>query len=401
MSSLAHAIPATEQPGHPISALALVETVTAVEVFTENGLDPLIERIEQEARMIALDISTPKGRKEIASLAHKIAKSKTALDDMGKKLVAGWKDQAKKVDVERARAWDRLESLQKEIRQPLTDWENRDKQRIADHEANLVTIANLGNHTAVNWQTMPVEDMNERLKTILTDKTDWQEFSVKAKQAIEAATDAIAAAILKRQKHDAEQAELARFRKEEEERKQRARDEALKAEAAEKAKKEAEEKHRKEAERVMAARVAEQEEARKREEVIRLEKERAERQKREAEARAEQEKKNRVAAEAKAKEDARIAAEKAEVDKKKAEEVAAKRERERIAAEKKAEAEAKAKREADTKHKAKINHEALHAILSIVFSDDPEVLNEFQRNTGKNLIKAIAEGQVPHITISY
>ena len=131
---------AIQKPAHPISALALVETVTAAQVFTENGLDSLIERIEKEARTTALDISTPKGRKEIASLAAKIAKSKTTLDRMGKELVSGWKEQAKKVDLERSRAWDRLEALQKEIRQPLTEWENADKDRIAAHEARLAQI---------------------------------------------------------------------------------------------------------------------------------------------------------------------------------------------------------------------------------------------------------------------
>src|ERR1700729_269981 len=129
MTALAQAVQ-DDGPAHPISALALVETVTAVQVFTENGLDSILERIEKEARTTALDISTPKGRKEIASLAHKIAKSKTALDKMGKDLVSGWKDKAKKVDAERARAWDRLEALQEETRQPLTEWENREKDRV-------------------------------------------------------------------------------------------------------------------------------------------------------------------------------------------------------------------------------------------------------------------------------
>lgn len=412
------AYPETAQ-AHPISALALVETVTAVEVFTEDGLDPILDRIETEVRSIALDISTDKGRKEIASVAHKIAKSKTALDKMGKDLVAGWKDNAKKVDIERARAWDRLEALQKEIRQPLTEWENRDKQRIADHEANLVTIANLGNHTAANWQTMPVEEMNERLKTILGGKTDWQEFSLRAKLAVESASEAIAAAILKRQKHDSEMAELARLRKEEEERKQREHEDRLKAAAAETARKEAEEQARKAAEAEAARVKAEQEKAEKDRLRIQREKEAAEakakrdaeeaatreakiaREKEEAEARAAQAVKDRIAAEAKAKEDARIAAEKAERDKKAAEEAATKRERDRIVVEKKIEADAKAKREADKAHRAKINNEAMQALLSIMFSDDPQYATEIQKVGAMEIVKAIAKGEIPHITISY
>jgi colicin import membrane protein len=268
---------------HPVSALALIETVTAAEVFTERGLDSLIERIETEARTTALDISTAKGRKEIASLAAKIAKSKTALDRMGKELVSGWKDQAKKVDVERSRAWDRLEALQKEIRQPLTAWEDREKQRVADHEANIVTIAMLGNHAAANWQTMPVEEMNARLNKVLTDKTDWQEFSVRAKQEIESASNAIAAALIKRQAHDAEQAELARLRREEEERKQRAREDAIRAEAAEKARLAAELEAKQDAEAEAARVKAEQDNAEKERQRIQREKDEAEERARKAE----------------------------------------------------------------------------------------------------------------------
>lgn len=410
MTAVAQALsePATEKPAHPVSALALVETVTAVEVFSENGLDPILERIEKEARSTALDISTPKGRKEIASLAAKIAKSKTALDKLGKDLVAGWKDQAKKVDIERARAWDRLESLQKEIRQPLTEWENRDKERVATLEAALVEIAEAARHTEANWQTLPLPAMNDRLKEMLSDKTDWHEFSVKAKQAIEAATDAIASAILKRQRHDADQAELARHRKEEEERKQREHEERLKAEAAEKARKEAEEKARKAAE-AEAARVA-ADKAKAEQERLRIqrEKEAAEakarrdaeeaaareakvnREKSEAEARAAQAEKDRIAAEKKAKEDAQIAAEKAGADKKAAEQAAANRERQRIEDEKKAEAAATAKREADKEHRRKINSEAWHVLKNIV---TPPQATE--------IIEAIAKGQIPHIKISY
>jgi colicin import membrane protein len=87
------------------NALTLIETAKPLDLFANNGLDQVIEKIEQEARSIVLDISTAQGRKDIASLAFKIAKSKTHLDNVGKELVSGWKEQAKKVDAERARSW--------------------------------------------------------------------------------------------------------------------------------------------------------------------------------------------------------------------------------------------------------------------------------------------------------
>ena len=45
-------------------------------------------------------------------------------------------------------AWDRLEALQKEVRQPLTDWENREKNRIAEHEAAIAEMASTSASTS-------------------------------------------------------------------------------------------------------------------------------------------------------------------------------------------------------------------------------------------------------------
>lgn len=388
--------------------LVVSKALNPIEVFTGNGLDSILERIEKETRSIALDISTPKGRKEVASLAHKVAQSKTALDKAGKDLVAGWKEQAKKVDLERARAWDRLEALQKEIRQPLTEWEDRDKNRIAAHEAALSELAGAGPFTLQNWQSLPVQAMQDRLAEIQNDKRDWQEFSAKAKQATEASIAAITSAIAKRQTHDAEQAELARLRKEEEERKQRAHEGKIRTEAAEKARLQAEEKARKEAEAEAKRVAAEKSKAESERQRVQREKEDAEaraakaesdriaaeqkaaREKALADERAAQAEQARIAAEKKAAEDARLAADKAAKDKKAAEEAAAERERARIAAEKKAEAEAAAKREADKEHRRKINTEAWHVLKNLVGNDG-----------ATNVIEAIAKGQIPHIKIAY
>lgn len=55
-------------------------------------------------------------------------------------LVADRKKELKAIDAEGARIWDELEALQKEVRQPLTEWENRDKERIAMSEQVWASI---------------------------------------------------------------------------------------------------------------------------------------------------------------------------------------------------------------------------------------------------------------------
>jgi hypothetical protein len=60
-----------------IMDLVVIEKKNAMAVFTNNDqLDPLIER-SKEARSLVPDVTTKKGRDAIASMAHKVARSKT------------------------------------------------------------------------------------------------------------------------------------------------------------------------------------------------------------------------------------------------------------------------------------------------------------------------------------
>ena len=100
------------------------------DLFQTGGTEDLISRIEEEARSVLPDVSTPKGRKAVASNASKVARSKTYLDGLGKELVASLKQQSKLIDEERRRMRTRLSELKTEVRRPLTDFENREKARV-------------------------------------------------------------------------------------------------------------------------------------------------------------------------------------------------------------------------------------------------------------------------------
>lgn len=106
------------------------QDINPVEIFTSNGLDPLLERITAAVNEFDPDVTTPAGRKEIASLARKVASSKTFLDNAGKDLVSNWKDKSKKVDAERKRMRDYLDDLKEKARKPLTEWEVVEKARL-------------------------------------------------------------------------------------------------------------------------------------------------------------------------------------------------------------------------------------------------------------------------------
>lgn len=123
-----------------MSDLIVLEQLTPATVFKEGGGDPVIEQIKQEVLSVDRDISTEEGRKNVASLAYKVARSKTLLDEMGKTFAADLKKQTKAIDNERARIWDALEALQKQVRQPLTEFEDAETSRIQEHEGTLLKI---------------------------------------------------------------------------------------------------------------------------------------------------------------------------------------------------------------------------------------------------------------------
>jgi peptidoglycan DL-endopeptidase RipA len=345
------------------NALIILESGNPKELFAINGLDEFINKIREEVADSPKDVSTESGRKAIASLAYKVAKSKIALEKLGKESIEDLQKTVKAVIAERIRGVNALQEIQDEIRKPLTEWENAEKERVEKHEANISEIIKGGEFTLANWQTLGVSLMDERLAEIIGDKQDWQEFKLRAENEIQKAIDRIKTAILMRKTYDAEQAELARLRAEQVAREQKEREDKIALEAAEKARLEAEAK-------------------------AKLEAERAEREKQEAISRAEKAEADRILAE----NNAILAAKIAEgiAERNKIEAVAAEKKRhDDEAARIKAETE---KREADTKHKAKINNEALKALGA---------LPNMNEGVAKSIVEAIAKGLIPHIRINY
>ena len=373
--------------------IALIEIPNPLVVFsTPKGLDAIIDKIEKEVRSIDRDISTAKGRDNIRSVAAKLAKSKTALDKMGKDLTTEQRAQIDAVNAERKRAWERMEALQEEIRKPLTDWEEAEKNRVKGHEDALQHIVQMA-----DFATVPTtEEIEARIKQFSSlAPRQWQEFEVRYNDAVKTLSGALETRLTVSQKQDAERAELERLRKEELERKQREHEERIAREAAEKAKAESEAKAKADAEALAAKVKAEQEKA----EQDRL---RIIREKEESEAKAKKADEDRIAAikEAETKAElerlAAIGREKlAKIQAEKDAEAAAQRERDKIAAEKKAEEEALAKREADKNHKKKINNEIHTAILAAMDT------NESLSDQAKAIVIALANGSVPHVKIQY
>lgn len=351
------------------TALVRIESMTGIDLFKPGMIDPLFEQIEREVRERAaeLDISTETGRKEMASLAYKIARSKTFVDEQRKKLVTDEKKRLKAIDEEGARIWDKFEALQKDVRKPLTEWENAEKNRVVGHEEHLRLMAEAGALSG----PLNLDEIEAKIERVmeLSDRP-WEEFAARAAKAKEIALFGLDGAVTRAKEAIAQREELERLRKAEQERAIKAREEAA-AKAA-----------REDAERKAA------EQARQAREAAEKERQRVENERIEAEARAKQAE-ARVKSEAE--ESARRASE-AAVRAEQEKEEAVEAERARAAAELKRKSDEAAARERNKAHKGKINREARDAIM---------------RNTGleiegaESVIEAIAKGSIPNVSISY
>ena len=135
----------------PETALLIIKPENLHDLFTLPGaLNPILADIATRARSLVTDVSTKRGRDQIASLAYSVAKTKTKLEAFGKELNAKLKELPKLVDANKKQAWDFLEALQAEVRKPLTDYEAEqarvEAQRVADEAAAALARAIESDH---------------------------------------------------------------------------------------------------------------------------------------------------------------------------------------------------------------------------------------------------------------
>jgi len=333
-----------------VNELQVLEQNVIVAAFAKRGgTDELYERIAQEVRSHVPDVSTKKGRDAIGSLALKISKSKTLIEKCGKELVAEQKAQIKVIDDDRISIVKKFDLLRDEVLAPRDAWEQAEKDRVAKHSqfiSNIKVMYGL----CFDLPSLEIKKAIDSLEGLVVDSS-LDEYEQEAKLAKFETIEALRTALVAREKHEAEQAELERLRQAEILRQQQEREAQIAREAAEKATREAEEKARFEAERVQ--------------------REKAEAEQREARLKAEKE-----AAELRAQH-------------------AAEAERKRIEAEQavklEAERQAEEARQANQAHRKKICNEALKGLLALGIDEAK----------GKEILQAINKGLVPHVSINF
>lgn len=321
--------------------IAVLEKLSPESIFAEGGTNFIFESIKKEVATYKADIDTEEGRKECAALAYKVARSKTFIDNMGKVFNSDLKAKTKAVDQERSRIWDKLEALQKDVRKPLTEWEEIEEKRQIGHKAALSDLQACGVFAGMTT----VSEINDDIASVaFFESRDWQEHANFVAPIIKEKKEWLAKLLEAAIQLEKDQAELEQLRR-------------LKAES-------------------------EAKEAADKEEQERAEREELIRQNAATDA-------QRAAQEAidKANE-ARLAAEKEA-------ELATLKERQRVEQELKQKLEADRLRAADLEHRGRINREACAAIAKL----DPE--GNGREDRAKAIVTAIAQGLIPHVKISY
>jgi hypothetical protein len=353
----------------------------ALEVFkAEQGLDPYLLTIRRELDRFLENppsLDTVTGRKAYASMAYKIARSKTAVDNVGKQLVAELKQLPKTIDAHRKEWRDKLDAMQEEARGPLNEWEAAEEARKAGIQSRIAEIRDMANVEGLG--SREIYELYNKADAISVGKK-FEEFQIEAHEAKAQVVEHLKAALDRQKKYEADQAELERMRQEAAAREQKEREERIAREAEERARREAEQ-----------AAQAEREAAARREQAARDEAARTEREAKEAAERREREHQEAIS---KAKRDAELAEQRAkeEYERKERERIAEQQRQEqaRLDAERRQREEIE-RRQADVEHRRRINQAAMQAMID---GGMPE-------QCAMDAIKLIAQGKVPGVTINY
>lgn len=344
-------------------------TATAIELYEGGVLDAVLDKIEEKARAHNPDVSTRKGREAIRSNAALVTGSKTYLFKLGKDLTEDHRAKVKSTNDVRNRMEERLNTLKDEVRKPLTDYEQAEKENAARIRA---TIDEIKNASSAEHADKPAECLRDRMKEISSIKIDdsfgdfENEALIEMEKSINRFNDMIAAS----EKREADEKELAELRiqqaeRDEKERKekeaqyQKDRDDQIRKEAEDKANREAAEEQARVNREIEDQRNAERVEQERKDREAKETQERLEREKQDAENRAEM---------ARMEERQRIEREQEQI---------------RLDAE---------KREADTKHKAKINNAAVDALVKHA---------GLTKEQAKSAVKVIAQGKIATVSIHY
>lgn len=203
-----------------------------LEIFKDAPkLEAIYARIEKMALGLVADVTTKEGISQIKTCARQIASVKVKIDDAGKKVKAELNRLPLVIDENRRKFREKMEALQEEIRRPVTEIEQREKE-IEDIKAMHLAVAMCGSGI--------IRQQLEKVKAIALTAEKWKESLAKAEKAVAGEISALNLMIGEAEKREEEARELEELRRKQEEAERIIREQKIKEEAERRAKAEAE-----------------------------------------------------------------------------------------------------------------------------------------------------------------
>jgi hypothetical protein len=305
------------------------------------------------------DANEPDGYKAIQSGLSEMVPIRTALEKARVDKKSEALEYGRMVDGEAKRITAELLSIETPYKKAKKEFDDIEKDRIEKITSAIQSVIEMCELDRFNWKDRDVELLkNDLCQVNSIVPAEFDEFEERMSDVKADAIKNIKISIGLREKQDADQKELDTLRAEKE-----ARDEADKAAIEVKQRAEREERIAVEA------------------------REKAENEAKENAARIEREKQQAIEAQKAAEQRAIHAEKQAKIDS----DNAVKAEREKVEAQKLAEKQAAEKREANTRHKKKVNNEAVTSLIAIGLDDD----------MAKKIVTAIAKKEIKNVSIFY
>lgn len=191
------------------TSLILADKATIAMAFeSDESLDAILAKIEAEARAEVLTADTAEGRERIKSLAYKIARSKTTMDEIGKGLTEEARKLQTAINARRNVVTARMDTLKADVRKPLTDWEAAEDRR---KNAHVDRMASEFSPRALPSGSAALRSMRDRAESVEINET-WEEFTESAAKAKADCLRFLALKIADAEREEEREAELQRLR---------------------------------------------------------------------------------------------------------------------------------------------------------------------------------------------
>jgi hypothetical protein len=170
------------------TGLVPVAKEKAALIFKQNEedakkiIDTIAERIREDMRGRTDTITTEKGRKEMKSYKRKIVRSRTFLESIRKDESAFYKKQAKVIDTVGNYSEKIFKELEDEYYKPLAEFEQKEKDRVAQLTEKVQEIENHGKLVDENGLPKPLTTLKVSLKYLenLVIDDSFEEFKADA-----------------------------------------------------------------------------------------------------------------------------------------------------------------------------------------------------------------------------